>query len=255
MSDQQSSSMSIAESIVPYVYEPGPILNIVKNGEELVKSSQYQEAYEVYSQALPLIYQNSRPEVIESTTEEVLLGMAKCALTLNKLSESKHYCFEILKSFPQHPTALLYLGLIYKQEGNEKKSDKYIKLAYSSNQDTDYNSENQLLLQIFRQYSDQSNHNYSQLQNSQKQQQSQQYIFIQSKDLLTQIVASTILGSFSTIIINSKKKYTSVNLFISAWNSTCIFGCLRLSCFRLKYLCFGTYFLSLLALYLYQRYF
>ncbi|CAD8063179.1 unnamed protein product [Paramecium primaurelia] len=253
MSVLQTSSepMSMAESIVPYVYEPGPILNIVKNGDELVKSSHYQEAYEVYSQALPLIYQNSRPEVIEPTTEDVLLGLAKCSLTLNKLSESKHYCFEILKSYPQHPQALLYLGLIYKQEGNEKKSEKYIKWAYSCNQDTDINSENQLLLQIYRQYSDQSN-NYSSVQNSREQKESTQ---TSSNDLLTQIVASTILGSLSTTVINWKRRYSYTNIFISAWNSTCIYGCLRLNCFRLKYLCFGVYMLSLLALYLYQKYF
>lgn len=41
--------MSMVESIVPYVYEQGPIQNIVKNGDELVKSSHFEEAYEVYS--------------------------------------------------------------------------------------------------------------------------------------------------------------------------------------------------------------
>lgn len=48
-SQSSSGSFSIAESIVPYTYDSAPIIDIKKNGDELLKSSHYLEAYEVYS--------------------------------------------------------------------------------------------------------------------------------------------------------------------------------------------------------------
>ncbi|KAM3137327.1 hypothetical protein pb186bvf_010507 [Paramecium bursaria] len=105
------------------------IKEIKQQGDLLLQSLQFEQAHDIYQQALPLLFQQSCPPQFQQISEEILLKLAKCSLELRQYLQCRNYSFEIVKLNPQSEAANLFLALSYQQLGNKQKAVQYITQA------------------------------------------------------------------------------------------------------------------------------